>query len=168
MLLISLALCSTSCKKEKTGIDGLPPATQEGKGIIGCLVNGKLLIPKGSGFGGPTKQATYQFLNGHHFIVSVSQRSDDHVFGVQVEIKDMLLAGDITIALGKENAIGGYTEYKNLNHYQTNNVHKGELKITRFDEANQIVSGTFWFDAVNEKGEKVEVREGRFDMRYTI
>ena len=38
---------------------------------------------------------------------------------------------------------------------------------TRLDEVKQIVSGTFWFDAVNDKGEKVEVREGRFDMIFT-
>ena len=29
-----------------------------------------------------------------------------------------------------------------------------------------IQSGTFWFDAVNEKGKKVEIREGRFDMHF--
>lgn len=43
----------------------------------------------------------------------------------------------------------------------------GELTITHLDEERQIVSGTFWFDAVNKQGEKVQVREGRFDMRYT-
>ena len=42
----------------------------------------------------------------------------------------------------------------------------GKLIITKLDEINQIVSGTFWFDAVNDKGEKVEVREGRFDVHY--
>ena len=41
----------------------------------------------------------------------------------------------------------------------------GELKITKFDEINKIASGTFWFDAENDKGEKVEVRDGRFDAK---
>jgi len=35
------------------------------------------------------------------------------------------------------------------------------------DVENNIVSGTFWFDAVNDPREIVEVREGRFDMRFT-
>jgi hypothetical protein len=29
------------------------------------------------------------------------------------------------------------------------------------------VAGTFWFDAVNDRGEKVEVRQGRFDMLFS-
>ena len=29
-----------------------------------------------------------------------------------------------------------------------------------------FVSTTFWFDAVNAQGEIVEIREGRFDMKY--
>ncbi len=45
-------------------------------------------------------------------------------------------------------------------------INIGELKINKLDEINQIVSGTFWFDALNEKGEKVEVREGRFDVKF--
>ncbi len=43
----------------------------------------------------------------------------------------------------------------------------GELFIKKLDTVNQIVSGTFWFDAINSNGQKVEVREGRFDVRYT-
>ena len=52
--------------------------------------------------------------------------------------------------------------------YLTTSSIKGELKITKFDELNRIVSGTFWFDATNSDGEKVQVREGRFDMNYTL
>ncbi len=33
-------------------------------------------------------------------------------------------------------------------------------------EAVWVEEGTFWFDAVNAAGEKVEVREGRFDMKF--
>jgi hypothetical protein len=51
--------------------------------------------------------------------------------------------------------------------YFTNELTDGELKITHFDPEKFIVSGTFWFDAMNAKGEKVEVREGRFDMQFT-
>jgi hypothetical protein len=50
--------------------------------------------------------------------------------------------------------------------YTTNQIQKGELIITKFDDANQIMSGTFWFDAVNKDGVKVEVREGRFDVHF--
>lgn len=48
----------------------------------------------------------------------------------------------------------------------TNTIKKGELKITRLDLSNSIISGTFWFDAINSNGEIVKIREGRFDMHY--
>jgi hypothetical protein len=50
--------------------------------------------------------------------------------------------------------------------YITNSIVKGEITFTRFDLVNQIVSGTFWFDAVNKDGVMVEVREGRFDVHF--
>lgn len=40
------------------------------------------------------------------------------------------------------------------------------MKYFYEDTINQIVSGIFWFDAVNEAGEIVQVREGRFDVNF--
>ena len=48
----------------------------------------------------------------------------------------------------------------------TNSIKKGELTITRVDLQNSIISGTFWFDAINTDNEVVEIREGRFDWNY--
>lgn len=50
--------------------------------------------------------------------------------------------------------------------YSTTSIVTGELKITHHDFNRAIISGTFWFDAVNDYGEKVEIREGRFDVHY--
>ena len=50
----------------------------------------------------------------------------------------------------------------------TNQEYTGELIITKLDFNNQIVSGTFWFDLENPfTGERVEIREGRFDTLFT-
>ena len=44
----------------------------------------------------------------------------------------------------------------------------GKLIITKLDFENQIVSGIFWFDLENPfTGERVEIREGRFDTLFT-
>ena len=44
----------------------------------------------------------------------------------------------------------------------------GELKITKLDFTNHIVSGTFWFDIPHPvTGETVQIREGRFDTLFT-
>ena len=68
MLLCSVMLCSSQCKKTNTTdpIDQLPPATQIGANTFGCLVNGKVYVPKGySGNGSPNPKIQYDInLNG--------------------------------------------------------------------------------------------------------
>ena len=66
-------------------------------------------------------------------------------------------------------ARGGYSITKNgvQNQYSTTPQVVGEMTITKLDFENNIVSGTFWFDAINDEGEIVEVREGRFDMQFS-
>ena len=54
-----MLFASMKCKKDETGISSLPPATQEGKGTFGCLVNGASFTPKGSSFGGPVLSSYY-------------------------------------------------------------------------------------------------------------
>src|SRR5690606_28232099 len=53
------------------------------------------------------------------------------------------------------------------NSYYTNEIQRGLLTIKHFDNVSQIVSGTFWFDAIdNTTGKIVQIREGRFDLPY--
>src|SRR5690554_6523302 len=54
----------------------------------------------------------------------------------------------------------------NFQSFETNTEYTRELHITKLDKEKNIISGTFWFDAVNEQGTKVEIREGRFDMVF--
>ncbi|MGV7108177.1 DUF6252 family protein, partial [Flavobacterium sp. U410] len=50
----------------------------------------------------------------------------------------------------------------------TNQEDTGELTITKLDFTNHIVSGTFWFNITNPyTGERIEIREGRFDTLFT-
>lgn len=51
--------------------------------------------------------------------------------------------------------------------YNTTDSVTGQITITFLDQVNQIVSGTFWFDALNKPGDTVHVRNGRFDMHFT-
>ena len=41
-----------------------------------------------------------------------------------------------------------------------------QFYITKLDTINKIISGTFAFDAVNSTGKKVEIRDGRFDVKF--
>lgn len=49
----------------------------------------------------------------------------------------------------------------------TNSIQTGEMTITRLDLNTQIVSGTFFFDVIDGNGQLREIRDGRFDMRFT-
>ena len=178
-LIIMAIFALNSCKKEQTGIDALPPATQEGKETFGCLVNGEVFTPKGSNLGGPTLSSYYQYLNsptaqGYFFNVSAIKKNggNNGTEGVNINTnnKEIEQGQKYVLQNGPEDGqiYGSYgiTISINSNEFITKGIYKGELYVSKFDEINQIVSGTFWFDAVNDKGEKVEVREGRFDVRY--
>ena len=175
LVLLALSLLLTmgmQCKKEQTGIDALPPATQEGKGTFGCLVNNEVFLPKGNFSSGNPINCAYQFAymeNKYYLAVGASNNSNNLIdltisykgTGTNIGIHDLQSSSDNQYS-------GEYTIYKggSINNFKTTEVFKGELNITKFDPINQIISGTFWFDAVNDKGEKIEVREGRFDCLF--
>ncbi|WP_304067356.1 DUF6252 family protein [Pedobacter glucosidilyticus] len=175
IILISyLSLSASSCKKDKTGIDALPPATQEGRNTFGCLVNGEVLLPKvkGLGVGQPVLRGSYYYQNfnekvGYYLTISATDNNST-LKSIIINTDSLKIEQNKTYMFENFGMKGlSYARYTvSLDTYYTNTDNSGELKITRLDESKKIISGTFWFDAVNEVGEKVEVREGRFDMSY--
>ncbi|MGG8497231.1 DUF6252 family protein, partial [Tenacibaculum sp. TC6] len=153
----------------------LPPITQTGENTVGCLVDGEVFLPKGSNpLGNPVLTCFYQFVNGQwHFSLGFSNNKKEHLRAINIA------SHNINFEEGKSynlvfddgnNAFGRYTIYKNGTgyDYRTSNEIKGKLTINKLDQNKAIISGTFWFDAVNSNGENVEIREGRFDMQYTV
>lgn len=173
-LAFSITLLANSCKKEKTGIDALPAATQEGKNTFGCLVNGKAFLPKATIFTSLEKISCYYgYINGgYSFILSGNNNTHKPIVSIHLNTDSLALQENFIYQLKstgvKGQASGEYMLISNgiINNYSIIPPLAGELKITRFDEPNRIISGAFWFDAVNDKGEKVEIREGRFDVKY--
>jgi len=62
-------------------------------------------------------------------------------------------------------SFASYSLIKDFNEdvYNTNSIQNGELKILFYDREKGIITGTFWFDAINNNGEIIKVTEGRFD-----
>jgi hypothetical protein len=176
LLLVLLVTNGSKCKKNGGDLPQLPPETQTGANTFGCLVDGKVFLPKGDPFGGPIKKAQYQFVNGKQGFGISARRSDGETGKVVGIIGD-----SIKISIGTFNLTslasgkfrGGYT-YSDLTNpsgisYYTNEIQTGQITIKNFDTINQIVSGTFWFDALdNTTGKIVQIREGRFDMPYVL
>lgn len=146
----------------------LPAATTYGAGTFACYVDGKAYIAKKNDI-----TAFYQFYQGKYGLsIRGEWAKNDQNRGISLDGNntDLLIEG-ATYPLGK---IGIGIEYYSgsvffmpaANWYYTNDEQTGELKISKFDEINGILSGTFWFNVKRPDGEIVEIRDGRFDVRY--
>lgn len=180
LAIFTLILLSIACKKHviqpQSELSKLPPATQTGANTFGCLVNGQAFTPQDKSiFEGPVLQCNYIYTaGGYYFTLLVGNKnSDNSVTGVNIETDSLAISEGQNIPLkiySSGNAQGSYVVYYNTggqNAYETNNAVTGQLIITKFDAIKQIVSGTFYFDAINDKGDIMKITNGRFDMQYT-
>lgn len=175
LLFISVSFFFITCKKDKPAIDQLPPATQTGAGTFGCIVNGKVFKPKGDIFSGPILSCANQYINGgYYFQLTAISKGSSTNYSIGIFADSLKIENNVSYTLKTKNKREGIyglysiSEIQGLINYMTDDRYIGELKITKLDEINRTVSGTFWFDAVDTNGGKVEVREGRFDMPYTL
>jgi hypothetical protein len=173
-----------ACKKQILGPDGLPPITDTGTNTFGCMVNGKPFIPGGNSWWSgqnPLKCAYQYFDNGYHLALSGSYKETNTILGVSIACDSVTLVKGQSYILKLDsigNAFAGYHYYAYTNQgnsimdeYHTKNFTNltGELTITNLDDTKQILSGTFWFNAVNQNApyDTVKVTEGRFDVHFT-
>ncbi|CAA0250624.1 DUF6252 family protein [Tenacibaculum maritimum] len=167
ILLTTFLSCSQKEVPTLTPLQQLPKATKVGANTAGCLVNGEAFLPKGHF---STGNLTCYFINQNNFSLIISERDDSFSKSIVIGIDSLTLKINKIINLDTERTSDSrYGEFiiSNINDsYSTTSETTGELVITHHDYDKAIISGTFWFDAVNNAGEKVEVREGRFDMKY--
>lgn len=156
-----------------TEIEKLPPATQIGANKVGCLVNGKAFLPEGQLTGSSNPYCGYY--HDTFSLVLRKVKNNDNKTGngteaVAIYSSDTILEENKTYILKLDNtnhsALYDITNNSNFDTYETTNEVNGELHITNLDKTNNVISGTFWFDAINPEGKKVEIREGRFDMKF--
>ena len=182
LLLLPLLIILFSCNKEDDKpadpVDQLPPATQTGANTVGSLVNGEAFLPKGGGMSG-NKNCFYQFVEGgYHFGLQFTNKTGNDTKGIDLYTKFATISEgekyqlNIPYSPFHNPGRGGGYSHRNFTEkiedlYYTTSEATGEMTITKLDFENNIVSGTFWFDAINDDGEIVEIREGRFDMRFT-
>ncbi|XMO86596.1 DUF6252 family protein [Algibacter sp. AS12] len=188
IFLLFILFSLISCSKDDD--DTLTSINNDGTGGMSCLVNGKVLVPYRTGFGNPPK--FFGFSNDddiYYFALGIRHENsgigDDQNLNIQVydiDYRDPITFQPISLA-GNTYQLGSYGD-SNLNgqfqtfglyrdgridngFYTTTDLINGEVKITYHDIENYIIAGTFWFDAINENGEMVEIRDGRFDIEFT-
>lgn len=169
VLAICFSLSGMQCEKDQV----LPAATQTGKNTFGYKINGEIVVPKkGWTPGLPLSQkATYYYnvaTNSYDVLInSVHTANYPHQY-LSISTNDIHLE-EKTYDIGEKNLPNVfYANYSFTDSptYATSAQAKGQINITHFDEINKIISGTFWFDALDPNGVKVEIREGRFDLKF--
>ena len=172
LIIFVIAFLFNSCDKDMfQGNDQLPAATQTGARTVGCLVNGKVLIPHKEGIGSPVNCFYQNDENGDYYFTMAFKdmrnysKQTVNIFYAKINLKSNQ---EYLLNQGYNPSSGGGSEYYTTlsNIFSTNSISTGILYITNFDLTKGIISGTFWFDAVNDKGEKVEIREGCFDWGF--
>jgi hypothetical protein len=148
-----------SCKKEPPT---LPDETQEGLGTFGCLINGELVIAKRSLRSGVWVQnvsARYYSATDELIIKGVTEENE---YDFQISVTNP--------KVGQTEAV--FTLEAGNVYYKTGVSY---INLTKFDRTRNIASGTFEFDAdcydfwddslvVSQK--KIEVRKGRFNLKF--
>ena len=177
ILLLCIIFVLSCCSKKdddqpKTELEKLPAATQTGANTAGCLVDGVAFLPKGFF---PTGNLTCNYIDGKDFSLRISEDLNGNIRTVFLSSFNQNLHDNVGVIFplkqyGANSKAGEYiinaTASPDPNYYSTNSIINGELKITNHNFNQAILSGTFWFDAVNSNGVIVKVREGRFDMHY--
>jgi hypothetical protein len=167
-----ITLLFASCNKD---VEELPPATQTGAHTFGAKIGSEFWIPQGFGpfpandilearFTGPTSI----MINARNFSKS-PRETEFEIFLVNV-------TGPGTYALNTDvtrptiNASYAYYVERELtptNEWLTSSSYTGTVTITKLDTVNDIISGTFQFNAINlyNSPAPITVTEGRFDIK---
>jgi hypothetical protein len=158
---------------------GLPEQTHNGANTFGALVNGQPFLPSGTYLAFPTSFVCAYItdstnVNNNHFALDAGNQDDIYSTRriVLVINAQWLQAGQSYKIDTYDNGDRNYAVYDIIynsaptDDYRSNSNLDGRLTITTLDPINHIISGTFYFNAVNPKGVQVSITEGRFDVVY--
>lgn len=171
-----LFLLCLSCNNDDANDGKLTNLNYDGTGGISCKVNGAVLKPRGGGMSGNVHFDLEQdFENSNSYIrIGFSHKGNAYddfksvdVIGSGIDIHNLVPQ---TFDLAAVESASGYGRYFNnnleSNEFYTTDIERGELKLLHYESQRRIVTGTFWFDAINSNGEVVNVTDGRFDIRF--
>jgi len=172
-------LCAGNCKKPGNEEEQLPPITQTGANTFGCLINGKVWLPKGWDGQFPNSRITIDptYVDGDltvrtyrmdgDFRYSITLSSDSIKNTGIYQIKSFSRCKFVYGKHARDLSIS-YCSVDNGNGGGDPNNISGYLKITRYDLANRIFSGEFEITFNNIDcglGDPVSITQGRFDYK---
>jgi len=179
-ILTIFLLATACCKKETNNEESLPDATQTGRGIFACYVDGKPFIDNKNQFNcgleyvaetygfhiaatdtdyyGDINHPTHMSMGMSDSSVTIVEGGTYTFYVSYPVVQDTQMSAACYFYESRHNSLGIETEYPD---------YTGELHITKLDYTNYIISGTFWFDIKNPyTNKKVKIRDGRFDVKF--
>ena len=177
LLITALMVLNAACRSDDDNepidpADALPPATQTGEQTFGCLINGEPFFP--AKFGSNRPSAFYQFVDGAFtFVLSAARKdgSGEDFKSISLGALDIqpLTEGEYQLkSFESGNFFGQYLLGGGLvlQSYTSEDV-PGKLIVTRIDDEEFIISGTFEFTVLDNNGNEIKITDGRFDLNYT-
>ncbi len=160
-ILIFLLTSCDGCKDDpqpKAELEKLPLATQTGKHTFGCLLNEQAWVTK-------TTIDSWAFYQEGVLSIGSSLVTKDINQGMGFVIRDSNLSESKYIL---NDSIYRYGNFGDDNTKCTYSCYdgRGELTITKLDQAKRIISGTFYFTVSNANCDTIRVSDGRFDLTY--
>src|SRR5688572_24442702 len=156
LLVALLAFSIASCKKD---VDELPEPTQTGANTFGAKLNGAFWAPQGFGImpTAPLVEARYGgnnsvFINARNFGSSPTE-AEFELHLQNVTGPGTYLLNQSTALYPSQSASYGYfvrRRIRPLNEYITDAQNTGRVEVTKFDQTNNIISGTFEFRAADK------------------
>lgn len=184
LIILVPLLFAGSCKEDDISPDTLPPATQEGLNTFGCIIDGKNMLPKdysGSIGGFPSKGlvAKYQSNESYVYFDIISRNGNNSYSYIYIYIPNIGNSG--VFNFGRSNGNQGPLDSPPYPHaliIKQNPTKKrqvyysyensGQITISRFDEINTIVSGTFELKVldIDNPTDTIKITSGRFDINW--
>lgn len=170
LIAVLFASCMIDFTTRPNQTEGLPPKTETGANTIGCLLNGKVFLPRGAGllYGLNNNCGTNLLSVGMNDTRSTEA---DYIYLSLYPLLDtayLISNYDSSSSNRMQFTVVnyGHPDIPAYNCYPVNS-YSGHLSISKRDTVNRILAGTFWFDAIDTTNNTVvQVRDGRFDLRY--
>jgi hypothetical protein len=170
--LLASLLLGASCKKTNTPEpeDQLPPATQIGANTFGCLVNGKVYVPKGSdGTTKPNLRKIYETFNNKPQLSVMTYQVVSNLFNGEMGfgIDSLISIGNYASSNTKNKTGYGGPFFNNcgISGFDTTTYRYGTYSITKLDLTNGIISGIFNCTIKPNNCDTIKITEGRFDLK---
>ncbi len=162
-----LCMASSCEKKNPNPIDQLPAETQTGANTFGCLMNGDAWLPVG--FPGPGGSLSVHYYNGA-LSMAATKKDGDFYNSITWAHENVFRPGKYYFKYISAGPPGAkYDNDRRHCYYFAEDADSLDcyVIITKLDQHNMIMSGTFNLKLFSDSCGYVNITNGRFDSKFS-